>query len=414
MTVAAPRVERPARGRSAEALDARLMAARLGGGGPCHVLDAKLDPGGRGFVLYRLGTELVLGLIERDGELRTYPFPLDPHLPSLATAFDARAMRTRLAGVLTDRGFERERVLSYRAWLVRYRPTRRCTIRVELGLASELYAAPVGRRVLFAKLYHTHAKAATAHAAHRTVAAAGQIPGVAFARPAGFAQDMNLVFQEPLSGRPLEHVLRAGETSASALAGAAVAAFHELPAAGARPRPIEPAVTRMRARADAVGRVEPSLGAAMATVADRLSHLLGRHADWGAAPCLVHGDCKPSQFLIGRSGVSFLDLDHCGVADPASDIGAYLAGVRGIEARPGLGTDARMQLIRARGEFVDAYAARRGGDGLLLRVRWYEAATLLRKAYRAFQRSPRSPLADALVAAADRRLDALSHPRRRP
>jgi aminoglycoside phosphotransferase (APT) family kinase protein len=261
--------------------------------------------------------------------------------------------------------------------------------------------------VLYAKLYHDPAKAAAAHAAQVMVSAAGSVRGVSFAQPAGFAPDMNLVLQEPLSGTPLEPLLGTGESAASGMAAAAVAALHGLDVTGARERPIEPAVTRMRARADAVAQVDPSLGAAMATVAERLLRLLGRLDDWGGTLCLIHGDCKPSQFLFERSGVAVLDLDHCGMADPASDVGAYLASLRALEARLPARSGARGHTARARGRFVDAYVARRGGDGLLLRVRWYEAAALLRKGYRAFQRSPRSPLAPALVAAANRGLDAL-------
>jgi hypothetical protein len=397
---------RPVGGLDA-ALDPRLMAVRLGGGASCHVLDAKLEPGGTGVVLYRLGAALVLGIIGPNGELRTYPFPLDPGLPGMAAAFDADAMRPVLARVIAGRRSRPDRVLRYRAELIRYRPTRRCTLRLELGLADRTRAALVRRRVLYAKLYHDPAKAAAAHAAQVMVSAAGSVRGVSFAQPAGFAPDMNLVLQEPLSGTPLEPLLGTGEGAASGMAAAAVAALHGLDVTGARERPIEPAVTRMRARADAVAQVDPSLGAAMATVAERLLRLLGRLDDWGGTLCLIHGDCKPSQFLFERSGVAVLDLDHCGMADPASDVGAYLASLRALEARLPARSGARGHTARARGRFVDAYVARRGGDGLLLRVRWYEAAALLRKGYRAFQRSPRSPLAPALVAAANRGLDAL-------
>jgi aminoglycoside phosphotransferase (APT) family kinase protein len=394
-------------GGDAAALDPRLMATRLGGDAPCHVVDAKLEPGGGGVVLYRIGAGLVLGVADRDGELRTYPFPLDPRLPAMATVFDADAMRPALARVLGGLRSPRERVLRYRAELIRYRPGRRCTLRLDLGLSDPTRPGAVRRRELYAKLYHDAGKAAAAHAAQVMVSAAASLPDVAFARPAGFARDMNLVLQEPLSGAPLEPLVGVGDGAASAMAAAAVAAIHDLEVSGARLRPVEPAVTRMRARADAVAQIDAPLGTAMAEVAERLLRLLGRLDDWGAALCLVHGDCKPSQFLIGRSGVSILDLDHCGMADPAADVGEYLASLRALEARGPARAGARRHTAGARRRFLDAYVARRGDDGLLLRARWYEAAALLRKGYRAFQRSPRSTLAPALVTAAGRGLDAL-------
>jgi aminoglycoside phosphotransferase (APT) family kinase protein len=389
-------------------LDPRVMAARLGGSAPCHVLDAKLDPGGRGVVLYRHGERLVLGVVEADGEVRVYPFPLDPGLPGLATAFDSDAMRPVLARALTgDRSSQRGRVVTYRSELIRYRPMRRCTLRLELGMADRARPGVLRRRELYAKLYHDAEKAAAAHAAQTMVSAANSAREVVFARPAGHAPELNMVLQEPLSGTPVEPLLGVDDGAASTATAAAVAALHDLEVTDARMRPIEPAVVRMRARADAVSQLDRPLGAAMAKVADRLLHMLGRLDHWGATVCLVHGDCKPSQFLIGPAGVSVLDLDHCGMADPASDVGAYMAGLRAREARRPARAGSRLHTARARRRFLDAYVARRGDDGLVLRVRWYEAAALLRKAYRAFQRSPSSRLAPALVAAADRALDAL-------
>src|SRR5205823_13994276 len=126
---------------------------------------------------------------------------------------------------------------------------------LELGLADRTRAGPVRRRVLYAKLYHDPAKAAAAYAAQVMVSAAATVEGVSFARTAGFARDMNLVLQEPLSGTPLEPLLGRADAAASAMAAAAVAALHDLDVTGARQRPIEPAVTRMRARADAVAQL---------------------------------------------------------------------------------------------------------------------------------------------------------------
>ena len=50
----------------------------------------------------------------------------------------------------------------------------------------------------------------------------------------------------------------------------------------------------------------------------------------------MHGDCKPSQFLIGDGRVYLLDLDHCGVSDQAADVGTFLATLRQQEIRDDL------------------------------------------------------------------------------
>ncbi len=130
---------------------------------------------------------------------------------------------------------------------------------------------------------------------------------------------------------------------------------------------------------------------------------------WGAELTLVHGDCKPSQFLVlpgaqgdGAAQVAVLDFDHCGMADPAADVGNFLASLR----QAGI-AQARVS-TRLEEVFLAAYlAACRAPEGLRLRAAWYEAVALLRKGLRSFARSPRSPLPELLVQEAWRCLAAL-------
>jgi hypothetical protein len=61
--------------------------------------------------------------------------------------------------------------------------------------------------------------------------------------------------------------------------------------------------------------------------------------------------------------------------------------------------------------FLEAYCSASGSpSGFLHRAAWYEAAGLLRKAIRGFERSPYSPLPEALVAEAWKRLETLPRP----
>ena len=100
----------------------------------------------------------------------------------------------------------------------------------------------------------------------------------------------------------------------------------------------------------------------------------------------MHGDCKPSQFRMAGSSLTLLDFDHCGLADPATDAGTFLASLRQRSRRP------------LEQPFLDAYAAAVRDPGLRPRVLWYESVALLRKALRAFARSPRSPVPGLLAA----------------
>jgi hypothetical protein len=97
------------------------------------------------------------------------------------------------------------------------------------------------------------------------------------------------------------------------------------------------------------------------------------------------------------------------MADPASDVGTFLASLRQLDIRQALkspgnprvpvtGSTAVSWLRALEQQFLDGYCAmsmRR--PEFRLRATWYEAVALLRKAVRAFARSPYSPLPSALV-----------------
>ena len=120
----------------------------------------------------------------------------------------------------------------------------------------------------------------------------------------------------------------------------------------------------------------------------------------------VHGDCKPSQFLVDGAGVVVMDLDHVGEADRQA------TWARSSPPCDSLPCDGRRASefgapSRALGHaFVDAYLSC-FDDDVLARIRWQEAVALERKALRAFARAPRSPLALGLIREADRCLDVL-------
>ena len=80
-----------------------------------------------------------------------------------------------------------------------------------------------------------------------------------------------------------------------------------------------------------------------------------------------------------------LDFDHCGLADQASDVGTFLASLR------------QRSHGRLEAPFLDAYVRETGDDGCRERAEWYQSVALLRKALRAFARSPRSPIPERLA-----------------
>ncbi|MCV2491800.1 hypothetical protein OF117_20850 [Geodermatophilus sp. YIM 151500] len=416
--------------RVEEALDARAMGPRLAaalgsaGRGGCAVLDAKYEPGARCTVLYRAGDLLVRGdlLAGHPGDpppggparpvvapgVRLSVFPDDPDLPGLAGALDPSALRGALRDALPGGG----PVLRCRAELLRYRPARRATLAVEVRGP----AAPRGRR-LVVKSYHDGRKAA-AVAAEAVLLPATADPDapLRFAPVLAHLPDRALVVQEHVRGIHLDEVLRrSGPAPADALRRAAVAlaALHRQPVVSRRTRTVDAELDRFAARARRVAGVAPAAGAVLVDLAARLAATADGLGPGAVA--LVHGDCKPSQFLLrGEREVVLLDLDSCGRADPAGDVGTFLATLRQHALRALLARRLTPAAARARAalaeEFLDAYLAAAGGTrdpGLRRRITWYEAVALERKALRCFARAPRSPLTGALVAAGHGRLDRL-------
>jgi aminoglycoside phosphotransferase (APT) family kinase protein len=189
-----------------------------------------------------------------------------------------------------------------------------------------------------------------------------------------------------------------------------LAALHRAPVTSRRRRPVDAELRRFQSRAARVACVDPGVGAKLAQLADRL--ISTQPTAPGAITGLVHGDCKPSQFRVHDDAVTLLDFDHCGVADPASDVGSFLASLRQAGARgrfavspgscgPGLADALAATFLRA---YLDGSAHLRA-EPFSTRAGWYEAVALERKALRAYSRSPDSILPVLLAREAHRALD---------
>jgi aminoglycoside phosphotransferase (APT) family kinase protein len=376
------------------------VAAALGrpASTPLHVLDAKYEPGVRAVVLYLLGDRLVRADVLPDvaGVLLS-PYPDDPDLPGLPAAADPGTW----AGAAT----------TARVGLLRYRPAKRAT------LAVRRRTCDAGATTVVAKVYASPSKAAAVAREGEALAAAHTDGPLRLARVVGHDAGLAVVVHEHVSGRPLDAMLAAGPARRVTLrvpldavrrTGEAVAALHAGPPVSDRRRDAAAEVARLVARAERVVAAAPGAGAALASLADRLRAVDGLLPPGPTS--LVHGDCKPSQVLLGPGGPTLLDLDHCGVADPASDIGTFVASLRQLAVRTASSTGGfpTAWLDATSAAFLDGYSRCLPLDeAAVARVTWYEAVALQRKAFRAFSRAPASPLPAELVAHGHLRLDAL-------
>jgi hypothetical protein len=406
-----------------------------------RVLDMKYEVGEYCTILYQLGRRMVIGTFRWDGAasqlppttqviealgMRVYSFEQDPALPGLATAMDPERMRDALIAALPEFGSGGVDLVRVRARPLRYRPGRRCTLRFDLWPRDRSTGA-YAPRTLYGKAYHDFDKAASVHREMQMLADsdAAQSGRVVLAPSAAFLPDLMIVLQAPVEGEALELYLEGlwgavthgdARGRAGVLRSAdALAAVHTSGVTTDRERPIEKEVKRFAKRAAQATQVDPAAGAKLAELAAALPEWLPLLPEWDERITIVHGDCKHSQCMLTAEGLAILDWDHCGMADPATDIGTYLATLRqmgihqALKSRGSAASAARTQWLRElEDDFLDAYVVSSGyGEAFYPRVRWYEAVALMRKALRAFSRSPRSPMPLAQVEEAWRILEEL-------
>jgi aminoglycoside phosphotransferase (APT) family kinase protein len=216
----------------------------------------------------------------------------------------------------------------------------------------------------------------------------------AFPKSVHYDPDLRLLVTEALPGRagiPALVKLWAADTGGSddVLASElrrrlrqsahALAALHGSDLATAPVHTASHEVTSLERELDVVRAVWPDQ-------ADRVMSCLVAPPSAADAPedvVLSHGDFTPSQVLQQGPVPAVVDLDTLCWADPALDLGRFLAHLHLIGLKAG-GPFARERMERIGGEFLSAYAevstrtssAARGSD----RVAFYMATTLARSA----------------------------------
>jgi len=370
-----------------------------------------------------------------DLELSVQVFPADNGLPALAAScatarttslFSALEAAARLQ--LCDPAWH---LVSANAAPVRYKPGNRCVLRYDLLLARATTDGTLQRPLaLFGKVYSDPERARTIQATMRQLhdeqAEAGQpiLP-----RPLGAVETLGLTLTEAVQspegrepdtlrtgvralrprfvrgrgGEILEPIIPGDELGMAAHALARVHTSAVRPVGP--PRTGADEATGARKRAALIATHDP----AQAEAAQRLArHLATRlealHPD---AYRPAHGGFKASQLLFSSQRVFIVDFDGFCLADPALDVGYFLAYLRPSGLwyhRPGM----RPWFETSAERFVTAYRHALGEhgvdgattDGILHRTPLYEAALLLKIATRRANRlnSPRPGELSAMLA----------------
>jgi ABC-type glutathione transport system ATPase component len=321
-----------------------------------------------------------------EAALRLSRFPVDPDLPSLPAATDPHTM-SRLQPFADCDGPPTITVVHHPregACVLRYRRRR-----------SSEHSPGRPTPFLYGKVYGDR----TGHVVDGFLRALAkerrdhdvEYP-VAFPAPVLYEPTLRLLLTEVLPGEPivprlLKRILARARTysaddltrleSAVHASGRALAALHGSDLATAPVRPATEELADVRRELEVVARVWPD-------VADRIRErieVLARQVLDVPTMVLSHGDFTPSQVLLGEGPPAVVDLDTLCWADPALDVGRYLAYLHLLAVKAG-GESAADLVDDLAGNFLDGYAlagartseAAEAAD----RIAFYKSTTLVR------------------------------------
>jgi hypothetical protein len=359
-------------------------------------------------------------------------FPVDPKLPHLDAVMSPFAHPSLTSSLeSTARRFhavpDDRRMQDVVARPVRYKPGDRCVLRYRLTFGDpDPSGAGTGTTTcsLVAKLYRDESEA---RAADDLLDRLRSGAGMAWtARPLGVVPGLPLALTEdlgssrdPVPARSGLDVVHPGSDDAFPVIGRAAEALAELHTSGldtgalSRRTGADEAAKAGR-RATLLESYVPELGPVIRGVTEALTDALTGLPTDVVRP--AHGSYKSSQLLVRDGAVFLVDFDQFCAADPALDVGYFLAYLRPAGLwyhRAGR----RAWFDAAAGTFRAAYVRRlaeRGepaavGAGIADRARVYEAALLFKIAARRANRL-HSPRPGEVAAVLDEVAGLLSRP----
>ena len=295
-------------------------------------------------------------------DLAVSVFPINNTLPTLVDATNpdcvSAVFRARMSdwhgGAIT--GID----------LVHLRRTRGCVLRYRLQAPRQ--------RVVYGKVGY----GAPSKIIHDAVdVLAGQDGAIRFPHEVFHSNELDLsVVDEVPGSRPDLRSETAVEEAVDAAARIA-ASLHTSGVTVPRMHTFDDEIARARSALEEVRRYAPRLAAWLTTIVDAVEITATR---WPAtAMVLAHGDFTPSQLLLDGPTVGIVDFDKLCQAEPAFDLGRFVAYLRFALKKHG---NRRGDAMVSR--FLNAYEAFGGPAASSARVDLYEATSLIRMAARSW------------------------------
>jgi Ser/Thr protein kinase RdoA (MazF antagonist) len=250
-------------------------------------------------------------------------FPVNGPLPTLVDATDAQRMAEVLHASL---GGDRAELAGID--LVRFRRTGGCVLRYRLEPDG-------GGPAVYGKIGYAAAGEVVRDGLQALAARAVPLTDrpIVYPQVLGSSAELDLVLVAEVPGvRP--DLRNAAALDATVESAALVAAtIHTSGVPVGAPHTLEDEVARSRRAVARIAGDAPALAAWLSGVLDSVATLA--RAMPAQPPALAHGDLTPSQLLLDGDRLGILDFDGLCQAEPAFDLGRFLAYLRMALARSG-------------------------------------------------------------------------------
>jgi hypothetical protein len=325
-------------------------------------------------------------------------WPIDGELPTLVDATDPRRMIDVFRETLPDALKQPFVVEDCQIELVSYRRRQRCVLRYSIA-GKTAGSDEVRRLIVYGKVTASGdetLKGRMIDALRDRIRHPAAHYRFTLPRSFGSRPDLHLSLLEALPGEALiGRALRArvrGKPAHDALpledmvatCGYVAAMLHASGVALGRPRTLDDELAGLLPQVAMVRQFVPSFGERVQSWLERIAALAEQSAPLKL--CLSHGDFKHEQLLFDGARSGLVDFDAICQAEPALDLGKFLAHLRveaeRIQRRASVSSPVGDELAE---RFLRAYVSAAGGEvederRLRFRTMLYEAIALLRLA----------------------------------
>lgn len=305
-----------------------------------------------------------------------WTFPNDPRLPHLPGVIDPDAVKRHLPYDRLPPGLDSPAdVKDVDVQVVRYKPEVRCTTRYRLRGGPPDVPQTL---TLYGKTFRHDGAGEISRRIEALRAQLADDPrGFIVPRPLGWDESVKTVWQEGLSGTPLNDVIDAGnhrqfmDATARGLAGLHGVALKGLPRTALADR-----LRAVRAETALLSQAFPACRARLRSITSRLEN---------EAPLLppgpeglVHGDFLLKQLVVSEGRLGVFDLDNFSVGDPIQDLANFIVDETRNLSHPGRDPQLVPSMIAM---FLASYRSHADWEVSPNRLRWHASVQLLRDAY---------------------------------